>query len=164
MRVSSLAPVLVLTGMAGGCDPSVEPQGSQTQASATGGGSPGSVLLLLNADAQGPCDTVGVVEVQLVARQTGCESAPPAPCTMPSEPPSIDGDLFTCPTTDASRLLGVEVTEAGRYLVRSEVRDTTGQEMSRCHGVGGDPEVLVTTEEIQAGAVKMLDDDDLPCP
>lgn len=146
-----------------GCD-GLEPV--DTDGTATSGASvtPGTALLLVEVDPQPLCNTVGVVAVQLVARRTGCESAPPAPCTLPADPPTVEGDTFTCPNTDPSRLMGVEVSEAGRYAVESVIEFTTGDTERLCHTLSGDPEVLVTAAAVDAGTLLNLDDGDVACP
>ena len=150
--------------LAAGCD-GLEPESTEADTDATpGGGNPGSVLLLAAVGTEGPCNTVGVTQVQLVARRVGCEAAPPAPCTLPADPPTIEGDAFSCPATDPSRLLGVEVVDAGRYEVQSVIEFTDGVREARCHVEGGDPEVLVTSEEVESGTVRMLDDGEQACP
>lgn len=126
--------------------------------------SPGAVLLLADVNPEPLCGTVGVTQVQLIATRVGCESPPPAPCTLPAEPRSVDGDVFTCPNTDPSTLLGVEVELGGRYQVQTVVEYTTGETEARCHTAGGDPEVLVRADEVEAGVVRMLDDGDVACP
>ncbi len=152
-----------LAGM--GCD-GLDPveEGDTATSGPESGATPGTVVLLVDVDPEPLCNTVGVVEVQLVATRTGCESAPPAPCTLPADPPILEGDRFTCPNTDPSRLMGVEVDAAGRYTVQSVIEFTDGQTDLRCHAQGGDPEVLVTAAEVDAGAVQTLDDGDVPCP
>jgi|GEM_PF-2469727 len=155
----------VVGACAAGCD-GLEPQNSGGSSGATeGGGSatPGEVVLLVDVDPEPLCNTVGVTEVRLVARRIGCEAAPPAPCTLPAEPPVIEGDRFTCPNTDPMRLMGVEVDQAGRYEVQTVIEFTTAQTEVQCNAVSGDPEILVSTEQVEAGAVLMLDDD-VPCP
>lgn len=160
-----LAAVGVLTGAAG-CD-GVET--ADTEAAGTGGAggvvaTPGTVLLLVDVNPEPLCNTVGVTAVQLVARRVGCEAAPPAPCTLPADPPSITGDVFTCPNTDPSTLLGVEVEQGGRYEVQTVTEFTTGETEVRCNTQGGDPEILVLDSTVEAGAVTMLDDASVPCP
>ncbi|MCR9160460.1 MAG: hypothetical protein ACE37F_27575 [Nannocystaceae bacterium] len=154
----------LLLMLAAGCD-GLDPVSNETDTEAmSGGGNPGSVLLLAAVSTEGPCNTVGVTGVQLVARRVGCEAAPPAPCTLPAEPPTLEGDAFSCPASDPSRLLGVEVDEGGRYEVQSVIEFTTGEREARCHVEGGNPEVLVTSEAVEAGMVRMLDDGEQACP
>ncbi len=160
-----LAAAAVLV-VASGCD-GVE--AAETEAAATDGAggpvaTPGSVLLLVDVNPEPLCNTVGVTAVQLVARRVGCETAPPAPCTVPAEPPRIEGDLFTCPNTDPSTLMGVEVEQGGRYEVQTVIEFTTGESEARCNARDADPEILVAASAVEAGAVIMLDDADVPCP
>lgn len=164
-RVQLLAAAGVLLGAAG-CD-GVETADTEAATSDGAGGpveTPGTVLLLVDVNPEPLCNTVGVTAVQLVARRVGCESAPPAPCTLPAEPPSIEGDVFTCPNTDPSTLLGVEVEQAGRYEVQTVTEFTTGDTEIRCNTQGGDPEILVPASVVEAGAVMMLEHADVPCP
>jgi len=141
---------------------------ADTDAATDGAGgvaaTPGTVLLLVDVNPEPFCNTVGVTAVQLIARRVGCESAPPAPCTLPAEPTTIEGDVFTCPNTDPSTLMGVEVGQGGRYEVQTVTEFTTGDSEVRCNALGGDLEILVLSSEVEAGAVTMLDDADVPCP
>lgn len=163
MRRSAAAWSLLLS-IAAGCD-GLEPESIEGDTdTAPGEGQPGSVLLLAAVSTEGPCNAVGATQVQLVARQIGCEAGAPAPCTLPADPPTIDGDVFSCPATEPSRLLGVEVVEAGRYEVQSVIEFTTGEREARCHVEGGDPEVLVTSAQVESGMVRMLDDGAGACP
>ncbi len=142
-------------------------QGSDTDSAAgEGGGSatPGSVLLLLDINPEPLCGIVGVTGVQLVARRVGCESPPPTPCTVPVDPPTLEGDAFSCPNTDPSTLLGVEVSQGGRYEVQTVITYTDLETEARCHALDADPEIIVPAEVVEAGAVRMLDDGDVPCP
>lgn len=160
-----LAAAAVLVG-ASGCD-GVEMEDTEAAATDGAGGpvaTPGTVLLLVDVNPEPLCNTVGVTAVQLVARRTGCESAPPAPCTLPAQPQTIEGDIFTCPNTDPSTLMGVEVGQGGRYEVQTVIEFTTGESDIRCNAQGGDPEILVLASAVEAGAVTMLDDADVSCP
>ena len=160
-----LAMAAVLVGVIG-CD-GVETADTEAAATDSAGAqvaTPGTVLLLVAVNPEPFCNTVGVTQVQLVARRVGCESAPPAPCTLPVDPPSIEGDVFTCPNTDPSTLLGVEVGQGGRYEVQTVTEFTTGETEVRCNAQGGDPEIVVPASAVETGAVTMLDDADVPCP
>lgn len=162
-----LAVAGVLIG-ASGCDgvEIADTEAADTETDGAGGvvATPGTVLLLVDVNPEPLCNTVGVTAVQLVARRVGCEAAPPAPCTLPADPPSIAGDVFTCPNTDPSTLLGVEVELGGRYEVQTVTEFTTGETEVRCNTQGGDPEILVLESTVDAGAVTMLDDGSVPCP
>lgn len=160
-----LAMAAVLVGVMG-CDglETVDTDAAATDGVGGAVATPGMVLLLVDVNPEPLCSTVGVIAVQLVARRVGCESAPPAPCTLPTEPPSIEGDVFTCPNTDPSRLLGVEVGQGGRYEVQTVAEFTTGETEVRCNAQGGDPEIVVSASAVEAGAVTMLDDAEVPCP
>lgn len=136
--------------------------GTESESGAAAG-TPGTAVLLLDFDPQPACNTVGVTRVQLVAQQIGCESPPPAPCTMPANPPTIEGDQVTCPSTDSSRLLGVELTIPGRYAVRT-VASTADTPQEVCRSLDGDAEVLVTAEAVEAGSTLMLDPGEAGCP
>ena len=165
---------VILTGVMAaclglGCD-GVEPADTEGGGSSSGGGgptptaTPGTALLLVEIDPEPACGTVGVTQVQLVARRVGCESPPPAPCTVPVNPPAIGGDTFTCPNTDPSTLLGVELEQGGRYQVQTVIEFTTGETEVQCNALGGDPEIVVSAEDVEAGIVLALDDAAVPCP
>ncbi len=154
----------MFSGVAG-CD-GVEMADTEAATDGPGGAvaTPGTVLVLVEINPEPLCNTVGVTAVRLIARRVGCASAPPAPCTLPAEPPTIEGDVFTCPNTDPSTLMGVEVGQAGRYEVQTVIEFTTGESEARCNAQGGDPEIVVPEAAVEAGAVTMLDDADVPCP
>ena len=107
---------------------------------------------------------VGLVEIEMRATQVGCEAAPPAECVLADG--TIGGDRFTCPATDPSALLGVEVPAGGRYAVEAVPILTTADELEAdCYALpGGAPPVLVTTEEVDAGAHIMVEATGSPCP
>ena len=152
--------------LVGGCDtePSPDEEGMATESEGAGpSGTPGTAVLLLEFDPQPACNTVGVTGVQLVAQQIGCESPPPAPCTMPANPPTIAGDQVTCPSTDSSRLLGVDLTTPGRYAVRT-VASTADVPQEVCRSLDGESEVLVTAEAVEAGSTLTLDAGEADCP
>ncbi len=159
-----LVTAAVFAGVAG-CD-GLETADTDGATDGAGGAAatPGTVLLLVDVNPEPFCNTVGVTGVQLIARRVGCESGPPAPCTLPAEPTTIEGDLFTCPNTDPSTLMGVEVGQGGRYEVQTVTEFTTGESEARCNAQGGDPEIVVLASEVEVGTVTMLDDADVPCP
>lgn len=163
-----LAGVLAVCGGLG-CD-GLEAVGTDGDGTGSSGGgsaptaTPGTALLLVNVNPEPLCGTVGVTAVQLVARRVGCESPPPAPCTVPVNPPAIEGDTFTCPNTDPSTLMGVEVDQGGRYAVQTVIEFTTGETEVRCNALGGDPEIVVPAADVEAGVVQALDDAPVPCP
>ncbi len=164
-RWRQLLATAAVLAVCAGCD-GVESADTDAGAAGAGGAmaTPGTVLLLVDVNPEPFCNTVGVTGVQLIARRVGCESAPPAPCTLPAEPATIEGDMFTCPNTDPSTLLGIEVEQGGRYEVQTVTEFTTGESQGRCNTQGGDPEILVLGSEVEAGGVTMLDDGDVPCP
>ena len=149
-----------------GCDgvETADTDGASTGADEAPTAIPGTAILLVDVDPEPACNRVGVTQVQLVARRVGCESPPPAPCTVPVSPPTIEGDRFTCPNTDPSRLMGVEVEQGGRYEVQTVIEFTTGESEVLCNALGGDPEIVVPAEDVEAGSVLTLDDDPVACP
>ena len=157
---------VMATGFGLGCDgvESADPVGEGSSGGVAPTSIPGTALLLVEVDPEPLCGTVGVTAVQLVARRVGCESPPPAPCTVPVDPPAIGGDTFTCPNTDPSTLLGVELEQGGRYEVQTVIEFTTGETEVQCNALGGDPEIVVPAEDVEAGAVQMLDDTPVSCP
>jgi hypothetical protein len=105
----------------------------------------------------------GVVEVVLRATLVGCEDD--GPCTLPADPPTYAGDRWSCPATQSSALLGVDVPVGGRYAVEAVAILTTAQEQGQqCYAMPGEaPPVLVTTADVDAVAHIMLDATGSPC-
>lgn len=103
------------------------------------------------------CDDVGVVGVQIQAVQVGCEHPPPAPCTMPSNPPPELGDMVSCPITDNEVTLGVRIDFAAEYQA-SVVADRTPDDPSaECYAESSmRTSVLVTSIDLDVHAQKML--------
>ncbi len=168
MRAASVSTFLAFF-LCIGCDPGVEPTGEDTdgETDADAGGqtaTPGTVLLLVDVNPEPACSDPDVTQVQIVARRIGCESPPPAPCTVPVNPPAIEGDVFTCPNTDPSRLLGVEVTQAGRYVVETLATVTAAEPDVTCYGLDGAAEIVVPADDVEAGATIMLDAAAVGCP
>jgi hypothetical protein len=103
------------------------------------------------------CDMVGVVTIEVVATRVGCVPGPPAPCTLPAEPEPIAGDRISCPVTDPSIALGVDLTEPGRYRLEGVGELTTGEQVRRCFstedegGGEGEAEVELDQAAIDAG-------------
>jgi hypothetical protein len=123
--------------------------------SSTGDDEPHATLL---ADVPNTvCDEVGVVGVQIQAVQVGCEHPPPAPCTKPTDPPPQLGDMVSCPITDTNVTLGVEIDFAAEYQV-SVVADRTPDDPSaECYAEStSETTVLVTSEDVDGGAQKLL--------
>ncbi|MBL8944150.1 MAG: hypothetical protein JNK45_13420 [Myxococcales bacterium] len=111
------------------------------------------------------CDAVGVVGVQIQAVQVGCEHPPPAPCTMPSDPPPIDGDTISCPITDPTVTLGVRIEAAAEYQVEVVLDRAPDAETRECFAESVmQTSVLVTSVDLDVGAEKMLIGTGAPCP
>lgn len=132
--------------------------------SAAGSGTPGLVSFFGDVATAPACDTVGAVAVQWQATRVGCVDPPPAPCTLPGTPRPVEGDLMTCPQTDASVLLGVEVEQSGRYIVEAVLQLTSDEPEPECYADAGVTEIIVTDEQIAAGAVVMVTPTGSPCP
>jgi hypothetical protein len=139
-----------------------EGEGVQPVADATAGADEQTVTLLADIELTRHCDRVGAVEVQIRARRIGCER--PTPCTIPAEPPEILGDRATCPSAEVRRWMGVQLDRSGRYLVDAVVRFATGDPVMECLTEGGEAQLLVTTDELDAGAERILDASAAPCP
>ena len=137
----------------------IEPLGGEE----SGGGGHRAVIVG-PIDTNAYCNVVGVVEVAMRAMQVGCEADPPAECVLIDG--TIAGDRFTCPATDPSALLGVEVPAGGRYAVEAVPILTTQEELEAdCYALAGSgPPILVTTEEVDAGAHIMVEATGSPCP
>lgn len=107
-RAMMFGVALGLVAVAAGCD-----------AAAPG---PGEVLLG-TIDTRHFCDFDPVVGVRLRARWVGCAEAEPG--CEPPESLVVQGDRFTCPATDPSRDLGVDLLEGGRYRVEAVAEQTS---------------------------------------
>lgn len=164
--------VLGLAGLLLGCDgveaeddTGVATDGVDTQnATSEGSGAmPGIALLLVEIDAQAPCNTAGVTQVQLTAVRTGCESPSPAPCTLPSNPVTLEGEVLSCPSSDATRVLGIELDTAGRYAVQTVTSTASAEQEGACHAFEGDAEILIRAADLEPGLVRMLDEGTVAC-
>jgi hypothetical protein len=141
--------------------------GSEDEGTDLGGmpGTPGTVTLLGELRPDAFCQMPEVERITIRATQIGCEPGLPAPCTLPAEPVPRDGDIATCPVTDPVRLLGVDVTEAGRYRVEAVGRFTTGEDVTRCFATpDGETEIVVTDADLDAGDTIDLVATDAACP
>jgi len=161
MRVR-LSPVLsILPLFVGACplteatDTSATDDSPADSGSSTGDDEPHVTLLAKVSNTV--CDEVGVVGVQVQAVQVGCENPPPAPCTMPSDPPPELGDMVSCPITDSTVTLGVRIDFAAEYQV-SVVADRTPDDPSaECYAESSmRTSVLVTSIDLDVRAQKML--------
>lgn len=114
---------------------------------------PHAVLLAPVSDTV--CETL-VVGVQVQALQVGCEHPPPAPCTMPSDPEPILGDMVSCPLTD-DVTLGVRIELAAEYQV-SVVADRSPEDpTTECFAENAmQTSVRVTSVDLDVQAQKML--------
>lgn len=111
------------------------------------------------------CDEVGVVAVQIEAVQVGCEHPPPAPCTMPSDPPPVLGDMVSCPITDPEVTLGVRIDFAAEYQVSVVLDRTPDAAVSQCYAESSmRTSVLVTSIDLDVHAQKMVTGLGSPCP
>jgi hypothetical protein len=108
------------------------------------------------------CDDAKVVQVQVRARRVAC--AEPGPCTIPANPPAIEGDIATCPISD-ERVIAVVVDESGRYLVDTVSDRTPDDPVYECHAVSAmELDVLVTNVDLQIPAQYELIALGMPCP
>ena len=162
---------LVLVGVAGsgplGCassdGQSQEVDGESSSSTGVQDDVPHTVLLATVSNTL--CDGVGVVGAQLQAVQVGCESPPPAPCTMPADPPPILGDLLSCPITDPEVTLGVRIERAARYQVEVVADRAPEAPTSECFAeTTMATSVLVTGDDLDAHATKMLVGTGTACP
>lgn len=113
--------------------------------------------IVADASVDRACSPSSVAEVSLRATKVGCESGPPAPCTLPNPPPVFDSAAVACPI-DAP--LELQIDEGGRYAVEV-VRDPGATESTACWG----EEVVVTTEAVEASQIittAMVSE--APCP
>ncbi|MBK6916052.1 MAG: hypothetical protein IPH07_01500 [Deltaproteobacteria bacterium] len=159
--VLGAAPLLALAMLAGpaGCN---EPA-ADGESSSTGPSEPHATLL-----AQVPntvCDDPKVVSVQVTARQIGCERPAPAPCTKPADPPLLTGDSATCPISDPTRALGVEVDFAAEFEVEVVADRSPEAATAECYAASVMARsVLVTGIDLDVRATKELVAVGQPCP
>jgi hypothetical protein len=141
---------LGLAALSIGCKP-IEEQ-DDGGSSETGPDAPHTTLLVNVLPSV--CDDPVVVQVQVRARRVGC--AEPGPCTLPATPREVLGDVATCPITE-ERLLAVDIEDSGRYLVDTVADRTPDPPTYECYAVkAGDPDVLVTTIDLEAREERML--------
>jgi hypothetical protein len=119
----------------------------------TGPGEPHATILVPVPNSV--CEDPKVVSVQVRALQIGCETPPPAPCTMPADPEHVLGDQATCPITDPTVTLGVMVTTPGEYRIDAVTDRTPDAPTSECYATNQQTSVLVTTVDLDVRAVKM---------
>jgi hypothetical protein len=153
---SSLPAVALLLSCSG-----IEVLGGEESGNLAGG--PRAVIVG-PVDSDALCNMVGVKEVVMRATQVECEEPAPAECIVADD--TIAGDRMTCPSTEASALLGVEVPAGGRYAVEAVPITTTQEELEgECYALpGASPPILVTTQDVDAGAHIMADATGSPCP
>jgi hypothetical protein len=164
LRAAALTCVLCL--VAGACsesDPAADTGSAADGSTSTGDTTPHTTLLATVPNSV--CDAVGVVGVQIQAVQVGCEHPPPAPCTMPSDPPPIEGDTISCPITDPTVTLGVRIEAAAEYQVEV-ISDRAPEAATReCFAESVmQTSVLVTSVDLDVGAEKTLIGAGAPCP
>ncbi len=150
---------LVIAGLWACADPASD------DAAETGNpGVAGTATLLGTLDPNGFCDMPQVVTIQATATRIGCAPGPPAPCTLPAEPETIEGDVRSCPVTDPEIVLGVDLTSPGRYHFEAVGAQTAGGQTRRCFAVDGNVEIEVTGADLDAAAQIFATLDDDPCP
>lgn len=149
------------------CSDPAAPEGETTSAqvdTSTGDGDRPHAMLLA-AVPNTACDDPKVVSVELRAVKVGCEDPPPAPCTVPAVPVPITGDRKTCPITDDTVTLAVRIEAAAEYEVEAVLERAPDAPDGLCFG---DPDletsVVVTTEDLEAYAQKMLEGTGRACP
>lgn len=119
-------------------------------------------LIIGTVDAAPLCDVNGV-EVRIVAGWLDCLAAEPG--CEPPEVTSFRGDRFSCPSTDATRDLGVEVSHPGVYRVELQTSQASGPAKVECFTEGGAAEggVELSSARLAEGPPLMLDRHG-PCP
>lgn len=152
------------TGDDSATDPGATTMDEATSSTSEGGGTPGVVSFLGEVATAPACNTAGAVAVQWQATRVGCVDPPPAPCTLPGTPRPIEGDLTSCPQTDQAVLLGVEIEQSGRYIIEAVLQLTAAEPEPECYANAGVTEIVVTDEQIAAGAVVMVTPTGAPCP
>lgn len=155
----------MLVVLAACSDDPAAPQGETSTGVAdttTGTDEPHAVLL--GAVPNTVCDDPAVVSVELQAVKVGCEDPLPAPCTVPSNPEPVVGDRVSCPITDNSVTLGVRVELAAVYQVEAVLDRSPDAADGLCFGAEEPTRVLVSTEDLEAHAQKMLDATGQACP
>lgn len=154
----------LVVALAPGCSEPRSDDGADSGGSSEGAGGPSQVILLVEVP-NSTCDAVGVVEIEARARRVGCESPPPAPCTLPAIPVDILGDKATCPISDPNVRLGVTIDDPGRYLVDTVARRDGDDPITSCFAATPmATEVLVTTVDLEIRAEKSLMPLGVACP
>ncbi|MBX7082676.1 MAG: hypothetical protein K1X88_25950 [Nannocystaceae bacterium] len=142
------------------CSSTDEPAGSS---SSTGPDEPHATLLAQVAGSV--CDDPKVVAVQITAVQVGCEHPPPSPCTLPADPPLLQGDMASCPITDPTVQLGLVVDRAAEYQVEVVADRSPEAATLECYAESMlQTSVRVTSVDLDVRASKSLVAIGQPCP
>jgi hypothetical protein len=159
MRALAAAPLLLCACLDG---PSLLEDGGVD----TGPSGDPHATLLGALDAQAACNLTGLVEVVLRATLVGCDPPPPAPCTLPVDPPPVEGDRMTCPSAESNVVLGVEVQRSGRWRVEAAYRYTSGPDALVCYAPDGadEPVAVVTGADVDGFAEIEVVSLGGPCP
>ncbi len=155
LRPLALLPFVVLAGCTSGT-----PAGGDT---GTTGAMAGIVVFEATPTEDAACGG-GATQVRIRARKVGCIPPPPAPCTLPQQIPDIDGDARACPGAGGAGF-AVSVDAPGRYYVDLVRTLPDGTQDTLCLE-DGSGEVLhdVTTDDLDAGAMRVLALGSGPCP
>lgn len=148
------------------CSDPVAPEGeTSTGVADTSTGEDVPHAVLLAAVPNTVCDDPTVVSAELQAIKVGCENPLPAPCTNPANPVPVVGDRISCPITDNTVTLGVRVELPAEYQVEAVLERAPDAPDGLCFGSDDlETSVLVTTEDLEAHATKMLETTGQACP
>lgn len=150
------------------CTPleSTDTGGDTTMTTMTTGAPSGEPQVIVSAkvDLIDLCGVEGAQAVTFLARKIGCEPGPPAPCTLRTDPyMEYGGDVMTCPSSQTSLDMEVEIPVTGRFQIEARTTTTSGS-LSRCFGRGGQLPTVVTAEEIEARASIFVETTATACP
>lgn len=140
---AALSPLFLASTLAlAGCDS--DPAGDDEETGETGG-EPGTVTLALEVDPEPICGEFGG-ELMLAARRIDCWD-PNLPCTLPQNPPWVEGTVVDCSTVAPGAIRWeVEIKQTGRWQARIQ-----GTELA-CFGVDGQSPTNVANADLDAGA------------
>jgi len=114
----------------------------------TGGGQ-GVVTLVAEADPSALCGPDGG-SIVFATRRVECFD-PALPCTLPQDPPWLEGTTQSCDSAAGAIRWEVEVGQTGRWHTRLEV----GGEV-QCFGVGGELLTEVSKADLASRAELLL--------
>lgn len=138
--------------------------GSSGAVDSTGDATPAATIVG-QVDVIDLCGIEGAKVVSFRATRIGCEQAPPAPCTIKTDPyEEIVGDAAVCPASQNALDMAITIEAAGRFQVEARALTDNGY-VGRCFGPeGGGTSTLVTREQVESGGSVAVFSRAGPCP